>query len=217
MALESFPAAVGLRAVCHLGLIMLAVAFCRQLSAARQRTLDRCIERSGRPGRGNFCLVYAETMIASGCQPVHHHLAFWFVGIEALLPGGERLHPRLYSECSSALRRCSAGGSGSGSGIQKNVLYGALLLQVGNACGPLFHLPTPAGGQISSDPDRAVQQLAAASLFCCGAVDPRAPGPLEHQGVSGWSTLSSSDRSWATVPTRTPSTSSRGHRSVYRM
>lgn len=115
-------------------------------------------------GGGNGALIFAETWIASGTAALIITLgAFWMVGIEALLPGGERLHM-------PALGGIVLGFFGililfapvaSGTLAGPALIKGFLLLQFGSVCwalGSLLQrrLATRANPVVSG----AVQQLA---------------------------------------------------------
>ena len=87
-------------------------------------------------GVGNGALVFAELRIPSGLAGSFITISpFWFVGLEALLPGGERLHwPTL---CGMLV---GLGGAAMllapdlmGHSISGNTLAGFLILQVGMA------------------------------------------------------------------------------------
>jgi drug/metabolite transporter (DMT)-like permease len=86
-------------------------------------------------GGGNGCLVYAETLIPSGLAAIFITISpFWMVGLEALLPGGEKL-------TRAVLTGMLVGFGGvlvllikdDGSlALSANTLKGFLLLQLGN-------------------------------------------------------------------------------------
>ena len=85
-------------------------------------------------GIGNGCLTYAETWIPSGLAALFITLSpFWLVGIEAMLPGGERLHAPtiiglMVGLCGTALLL----GPGAGSlDLGPNVWKGFGVLQLG--------------------------------------------------------------------------------------
>jgi len=170
MALESFPPLllVATRFILS-GSIMLAVALMQGSYLPRGRELlIACASGVIVLGVGNGCLVYAETLIASGLAGLFITISpFWLVGIEALLPGGERLHPptifgMLVGFCGVALLVVP----GLESGVKREVLYGFLILQVGNASwsfGSIFqrHQAARAHPVLIG----AVQQLAAGLAF----------------------------------------------------
>jgi drug/metabolite transporter (DMT)-like permease len=95
MALESFPplALVATRFVIS-GAILLAAA--RMMGAALPRGRELAVSATTGVlilGVGNGCLTFAELWIPSGIAALFVTLTpFWMIGIEALLPGGERLH-----------------------------------------------------------------------------------------------------------------------------
>lgn len=96
MALESFPP---LLLVCARyvisGSLMLAAIVLRGGRLPRGRELRAaCLSGVMVLGLGNGCLVFAELWVPSGMASLMITLsAFWLVGVEALLPGGEPLHP----------------------------------------------------------------------------------------------------------------------------
>jgi drug/metabolite transporter (DMT)-like permease len=96
MALESFPPLmlVSTRYVLS-GSIMLGFALARGIHIPRGRELRiACVSGLMILGIGNGTLVYSEVLIASGMAGLILTISpFWMVGVEALLPGGERLHP----------------------------------------------------------------------------------------------------------------------------
>jgi drug/metabolite transporter (DMT)-like permease len=87
-------------------------------------------------GIGNGTLVFSELMIASGMAGLILTISpFWMVGVEALLPGGERLHP-------PTIFGMAVGLAGAGllfapdlqtHHVQRGLLIGFLLLQLGMA------------------------------------------------------------------------------------
>jgi drug/metabolite transporter (DMT)-like permease len=95
MALESFPpfVLVSLRYLIS-GSLTLGFALAKGMHIPRGRDLAvACFSGLLVLGIGNSTLALAETMIASGLAGLILTLQpFWFVGFEALLPGGARLH-----------------------------------------------------------------------------------------------------------------------------
>ena len=95
MALETFPPflLVSVRYIIS-GTLTLSFALLKGMHIPRGRDLAvACFSGLLVLGVGNGTLALAETMIASGLAGLILTLQpFWFVGFEALLPGGERLH-----------------------------------------------------------------------------------------------------------------------------
>jgi drug/metabolite transporter (DMT)-like permease len=87
-------------------------------------------------GIGNGALVFAELRIPSGLAGLFITISpFWLVGLEALLPGGERLHwPTIFGMlvglCGAALLVAP---DILGHTLSKNILTGFLILQLGMA------------------------------------------------------------------------------------
>ena len=85
-------------------------------------------------GIGNGALVFAELRIPSGLAGLFITISpFWLVGIEALLPGGERLHwPTIFGMlvglCGAALLVAP---DVMGHTLSRNTLAGFLILQLG--------------------------------------------------------------------------------------
>ena len=102
MALETFPplVLVSTRFILS-GSIMIAAALARGARLPRGKELLECAALSGILilGIGNGCLTFAELRIPSGLASLIITLSpFWLVGIEAMVPGGERLHAPPFSE-----------------------------------------------------------------------------------------------------------------------
>lgn len=95
IALESLTPAV-LMSVRYTvsGSILLAVAYFSKAHLPRGRELwYTALFGVMISGIGTGCLVYAEQWVPSGLASVFITLSpFWFVGIDAAIPGGERLH-----------------------------------------------------------------------------------------------------------------------------
>ena len=138
MALESFPPMllVCVRYILSGG-ITLAFAGARGLHLPRGRELGwACFSGLLTLSIGNGALVSAETMIPSGIAGLIVTISpFWMVGVEALLPGGVRLHAptiggMFVGLAGAALLFTPDAGSG---GISHGLITGFLLLQIGMA------------------------------------------------------------------------------------
>ncbi len=95
MALESFPPMLLISARFLIsGSIMLAFLAIRGTHLPRGMELLRaCFSGALVLGAGNGCLVFAERLIPSGLAGLIITISpFWMVGLEAVLPGGVRLH-----------------------------------------------------------------------------------------------------------------------------
>jgi drug/metabolite transporter (DMT)-like permease len=136
MALESFPplALVSIRFLLS-GSILLAVTLWRRALLPHGRDLrNACLSGVLILGIGNGALVFAEVIIPSGLAGLFITISpFWLVGLEALLPGGQRLHwPTIFGML------IGLGGAALlvapdilGHGLGQNTLAGFLILQVG--------------------------------------------------------------------------------------
>jgi drug/metabolite transporter (DMT)-like permease len=95
MALETFPPAtlVSIRYLIS-GAVLVGAALWKGAPLPRGRELLlTCLLGVVILGIGNGCLSWAELLIPSGLAALFITTSpFWMVGVEALLPGGERLH-----------------------------------------------------------------------------------------------------------------------------
>jgi drug/metabolite transporter (DMT)-like permease len=143
-------------------------------------------------GGSNTFLVVAETWIPSGLAALFITISpFWMVGIEALMPGGDRLRRAtiigmligLGGTALLVLRSSPREGLGAG----PLMMYGFLILQLGNACwsaGSVYYRRQPARAHpIVSG---SIQMLAAGLVLALAAlVIPQHPVTLTFRGVAG--------------------------------
>ncbi len=136
MSLECFPPLVLIAARFLIsGSILLAAARARGARLPKGRELwHAALSGVLILSIGNGCLTFAELRVASGLAGLITTLSpFWLVGIEALMPGGERLHPPtifgMIVGCTGVALLVS-GGLGAG-GFSRTALEGFLILQVG--------------------------------------------------------------------------------------
>lgn len=138
MSLESFPPLmlVAVRFVLS-GSILMLFAVARGIYVPRGRELAAaCFSGFLTLGVGNAALVFTELLIPSGMAGlIMTAQPFWMVGVEALLPGGERLHAPTIGGMAIGLVGASLlfTPDVGARGIDRNVLHGFLLLQVGLA------------------------------------------------------------------------------------
>jgi drug/metabolite transporter (DMT)-like permease len=141
MALESFPPMllVCVRYVIS-GAITLVFAQARGLYLPKGKELAwACFSGLLTLSLGNGALVASETMIPSGIAGLISTISpFWMVGVEALLPGGDRLHPPTIAGMAvglggAALLFTPDAGAGPGAGIDHKLVIGFLVLQLGIA------------------------------------------------------------------------------------
>ena len=95
MALETFPPLILVASRFLIsGLILTLFAYWRGWHLPRGRELAvNAVSGFLLLGIGNSCLVFAELAIPSGIAGLITTFSpFWLVGVEALFPGGERLH-----------------------------------------------------------------------------------------------------------------------------
>jgi drug/metabolite transporter (DMT)-like permease len=137
MALETFPPAI---LVCTRfiisGSVLLAAARWRGVYFPQGRELvASCLSGLLILGIGNGALVFAEVLIPSGIAGLIVTISpFWMVGAEAMLPGGERLHgPTIGAMLVGLLGACLLFSPDSGSAIDRHLITGFLILQVGMA------------------------------------------------------------------------------------
>jgi drug/metabolite transporter (DMT)-like permease len=186
MALETFPplVLVSSRFLCSGG-ILLSIAWLRGMHLPRGRELVIAgLSGFFTLGIGNACLVFAETYVPSGIAGLIVTISpFWLVGIESLMPGGERLHPptiagMLVGLGGAALLLAPNIDTGA---FDRHLLAGFLILQVGSiswTVGSLYQRRQP----IKAHPViiGAVQQMAAGLSFL-------APALLVPHGPIHWS------------------------------
>ena len=139
MSLESFPPLhlVSIRYILSGG-IMVLFALARGLHLPRGRELGAvCFSGFLTLGIGNGALVFAETVVPSGIAGLIITISpFWMVGVEALLPGGERLHAPTIGGMAVGLIGAALLFSpepGAVHSVDRNLLNGFLMLQVGMA------------------------------------------------------------------------------------
>jgi drug/metabolite transporter (DMT)-like permease len=176
MALESFPPLILISSRFLLsGAILLVVAHLIGAHLPRGRELwMTALYGILAIGGGNGALVFAEQWIPSGLAALFITTGpFWMVGIEHMLPGGERLHV-------PTLAGIAIGFAGAlvlvapaafGSPIGPELIRGFIVLQVGSLCwttGSLLQrrYPTRAHPVISG----AVQQVATGLTFAVPAM-----------------------------------------------
>src|SRR5260370_42666975 len=114
---------------------MLGAALCRGGVPPSGRSLrNACLSGMIILGIGNGALVFGEVKIPSGLAGLFITISpFWLVGLEALLPGGQRLHwPTIFGMliglCGAALLVAP---DVLGHSMSKNTLAGFLILQLG--------------------------------------------------------------------------------------
>src|SRR6201997_2837415 len=138
MSLESFPPLM-LVTVRYLisGTIMLLFAKARGLYLPRGRELAAvCFSGFLTLGIGNGALVFSEVIIPSGIAGLIITISpFWMVGVDALLPGGARLHAPTVGGMAVGLLGASLLFTPDQGPFQidRNLLNGFLMLQLGMA------------------------------------------------------------------------------------
>ena len=215
MSLESFPPLVLISARYVIsGAIMLGFALARRLYMPRGRELAAaCLSGFLVLGIGNGGLGFAEVLIPSGVASLIITIQpFWMVGVEALLPGGERLHAPTIGGMAVGLAGAALLFTPEpGTHFNRGLLEGFLILQFAMAAwsfGSIYQLRK--AGRAHPVIAGAVQQLAAGLILAPFAlVIPQAP---IHWTVRGWGPCCTwwfSDPSSATAPTCMPWTGSR--------
>ena len=190
MSLESFSPLVLISARYMIsGAIMLGFALARRLYMPRGRELAAaCLSGFLVLGIGNGGLGFAEVLIPSGVASLIITIQpFWMVGVEALLPGGERLHAPTIGGMAVGL----AGAAllftpETGTHLNRNLLAGFLILQLAMAAwsfGSIYQIRK--AGRAHPVIAGAVQQLAAGLILAPFAVAvPQAPIHWTVRGVA---------------------------------
>jgi drug/metabolite transporter (DMT)-like permease len=191
MSLETFPPLmlVSVRYILS-GAILLLFAAAKGVYLPRGRELaTACFSGLLVLGIGNGALVFAEVIIPSGIAGVIIAMSpFWMVGAEALLPGGERLHaPTVAAMAVGLAGACLLFTPDAGlHGIDRNLLNGFLMLQVGMAgwsFGSIYQRRK--AGKAHAVIAGGVQQLAAGLLLAPFALAlPHDPIHWSARGVS---------------------------------
>jgi len=138
MSLEMFPplALISLRFVLS-GSLLILFARARGMALPRGRELAAvCFSGLLVLGIGNGALVFSETLIPSGIAGLIITISpFWMVGVEALFPGGERLHaPTIGGMAVGLAGACLLFTPDQGpQTFDRSLLQGFLLLQLGMA------------------------------------------------------------------------------------
>lgn len=191
MGLESFPpiALIALRFTVSGGL-MLAVAWLSGAYLPRGRELwVSAFTGILNLGIGTGALVFAEQWIPSGLAALIITFSpFWLVGMEAMMPGGERLHrPAILGMlvgCAGAALLVSSGLSREGTGGA--LVQGFVVLQASSvawAFGSIYQRRQPA--RAHPIVTGAVQQLAAGLAFVLPALlIPERPFTPTFRGVA---------------------------------
>lgn len=185
MALEAFPPLVLVSARFLLsGSLLLLFARARGLYIPRGREMfSNALTGFLLLSVGNSCLVFSETLISSGMAGLITTISpFWLVGMEAALPGGERLRSATAGGMVVGLLGASLLFTGDWSGaMDRSVLNGLLLLQLGMAAwsaGSIYqrHQPGKAHPAVAG----GVQQLAAGLILLL-------PALVTHEHAVRWS------------------------------
>ncbi len=139
IALESFPplALVSIRFLLSGSILLIGALANGSVMPTGRDLRNACVSGILILGIGNGALVFAELRIPSGLAGLFITISpFWMVGLEALLPGGVRLHwPTVFGMsiglCGAAL--LSTGGhSGRSVSTRLHPLLGFLILQIGD-------------------------------------------------------------------------------------
>ena len=176
MALESFPPLMllAIRFTAS-GTILLLIARLSGAHLPRGRELwVASLTGLLNLGIGNGCLVYAELWIPSGLAALIITFSpFWMVGIEAMMPGGERLQGSsilgMLIGCAGAALLVSS--SIGREGIGNAMILGFIILQIGSIAwsfGSVYQRSQP----VRAHPivTGAIQQLAAGLAFIIPAL-----------------------------------------------
>jgi len=140
-------------------------------------------------GIGNGCLAFAEVWVPSGLAALFYTTApFWMIGVEALIPGGDRLHgPTLIGMLVGLIGTVLlVAPSAMNEGFHGPMLRGFLLLQLGGAAWALGSIlqrrhPTKAHPVVSG----AVQQMATGLAYVLPALLTKpVPSAWSHRSIA---------------------------------
>jgi len=139
MALETFPPAtlVSYRYILSGGVLLAASFFAKSHFPSGKELLGTAVFGVIIIGMGNGCLAFAELIIPSGLAALFITTSpFWMVGMEALVPGGDRLHGPTIAGMLVGLggTLLLVAPSAVHNGLNGPVLKGFLMLQLG-CCG----------------------------------------------------------------------------------
>ena len=193
MALESFPPLLLVSArFLASGLLMVALVRWRRMQLPTGMELAKSAFNGFLIlGVGNSCLTYSERLIPSSLAALFIAVSpFWLVGLEAAIPGGDRLR-------APTIGGMLTGFAGAGilflpnlieRGMQGAVWQGFLLLQLGSATWSLGSiLQRRQSGRIHPIANGAVQQLAAGVAFLLPALtEIGQPIHWSERGVLAW-------------------------------
>lgn len=176
MSLESFPPLILVSArFLTSGSLLILFALARGLYIPRGRELlSNALGGLLLLGIGNSCLVFAELLIPSGMAGLITTISpFWLVGVDALLPGGERLRAPVIGGMLVGLLGASLlfTNDVAGRAIDRNMIDGFLILQIGMAAwsfGSIYQRRQ--AGKAHSVIAGGVQQLAAGLILLPFAV-----------------------------------------------
>ena len=171
MALESVPPLmlVSLRYIISGALLLTAAFFTKARLPAGRELFYTALFGAIIIGMGNGCLAFAELWVPSGLAALFITTTpFWMIGIEALIPGGARLHgPTLFGMLVGfAGTLLLVAPSAIREGLHGPILQGFLLLQFG-CCGWAFGSILQRRHTTTAHPvvSGAVQQLATGLVF----------------------------------------------------
>lgn len=171
MALENFPPAmlVSIRYILSGAILLGAAIAARVHLPSGKELLFTALFGVIIIGLGNGCLAFAELIIPSGLAALFITTSpFWMVGIEALIPGGDRLHGPTIAGMLVGLSGTLllVAPSALQSGLSGPVLKGFLLLQIG-CCGWAIGSILQRRHTTKAHPvvSGAVQQLATGLVF----------------------------------------------------
>jgi drug/metabolite transporter (DMT)-like permease len=176
MSLESFPPAalISFRYMISGGALLAAALARKAHIPSGRELLLTALFGAIIIGVGNGCLAFAEGTVPSGLAALFITTSpFWMVGIEALIPGGDRLHPPTIAGMLVGLAGTMllVAPSALGHGFGGPVLKGFLVLQLG-CCGWAVGSILQRRHKAQAHPvvSGAVQQLATGLVYLAPAL-----------------------------------------------